>query len=681
MLLALSSGALAGGPLPSGLSDLRQIPPLSEIECPATEAEPVDADSPHEIEGLVGGASLNYTQALGNVKAALEGSVSPEAIKALEASPEAKDPGAATRVAVIAMGAQKPLATVAYLVKAHEAAPAEPLPLSNLSGIANYYGLHREALAFARKAESLPKKLSDTWRAVLLTNKGYALNSLGRPEEAEKALAEAIRLSPDLPEAYTNMAFALGDQDKCEQAVRFLRAGMTRRPADVFKSGGKEPERIPLTQVIDMSKGKPGVLPLVPIATEPGEAEAVRRQLDTFKDQTETPVRHFYEQAPQAIQNIMERRMRWAEQGPAGALTADFAEMLHKAFDEYTTEIITFHQTWLGGSEQSYHPDPEIRDLARSAVQAHYKLTRIIMDEDWEPRYQAIFREYNAAMRRCEKSRDPNTCESLAFLKKNTAICLLGKELGAKREKVVRAYDRALRELYSESYRRASALAAYFSDPAHKAYTRLALGGYAAISLDLLVNGGYTTVDMYGRVRDNCEAADYTPLDILFERLKQLAEECKPSGKVKVSASVLDISANCEEIGIGVSTPGAVGLFSEVTYKFSQRFRRITDPQERFLEKQAGRDPDIALKLPGYGGAFDGDLTVSAGGQAKAGGGGAEVGAKAGGYTTFNGNGDIVDSGGKFTVSGSGQAGLGGVKGGVEYENTLAITSRHGGQY
>jgi tetratricopeptide (TPR) repeat protein len=677
----LAGHAAAAGPLPSALSDLHPIPTLSGLECPKTGAEPKAADAPHEIEGLVGGASLNYTQALGNLKAALEGSVSPEAMKALGASAVAKNPVAATGVAVIAMAAQKPLATVAYAVKAHETAPTEPVFLANLAGISNYFGLHREALAFAQKAETLPKKLPALQHAVLLSNKGYALNSLGRPKEAEAAHAEAIRLDPSLSEAYTNMAYALGDQDKCETAVRFLRAGMTRRPADVFKSKDTTPTRIPLSQVIDLSKGKPGVLPLVPIATEPGQAAAVRRQLDTFEEQTQPLASRFQEQGPQAMQGILARRTQWAEQGVAGALTANFAEALLQAFDEYTTEIVAFHQTWLGGADQSYHPDPEIRDLGKAAVQAHFKLTRTIQEEDgiWGPRYQQIIKEYDAAMKRCEKSRDPS-CGSLADLKKNTGICLLGKELAAQREKGVRAYDRTLRELYAESHRRASALAAYFSDPAHKTWTRLALGGYAATTLNRLVNGGYQVVGMLERVRANCEAANYTPMDVLFARLKQMMEECEASSKAKASVSVLEVSANCEQIEIGVSTPGDVGLFGQVGYKFSQRYRRITDPKERFLEKQAGRDPDVALNLPSYGAAFDGELTVFAGGQAKWSKnlGPGEIGAKAGGYTTFNGHGDIVDSGGKFEVSGAVQTGAGGAGAGIESELVSVVASRHG---
>ena len=84
LLGLLMCSVVRAGPLPSGLSDLQDIPALSEIECPKTGAKPLTADSPPEVEGLPKGATLTYAQALDDLKDALEGSVSPEAIKALD---------------------------------------------------------------------------------------------------------------------------------------------------------------------------------------------------------------------------------------------------------------------------------------------------------------------------------------------------------------------------------------------------------------------------------------------------------------------------------------------------------------------------------------------------------------------------------------------------------------------
>jgi len=665
----LATSALAG-PLPSALSDLQEIPAPSDLQCPKDDdAAPLAADAPPEIEGLVGGATLTYPQALGNLKAALEGSVSPRAMQALEASELAKDAAAASRIATIAMGAQKPLAAVAYSIKAHEDAPGEPLWLSNLAAVANYYGLHREALAFAQKAETLPAKLPPLQQGMLLNNKGYALNALGRPQEAQAALQEAIRLAPDLPDAYTNLAYSLGAQDKCDQAVRYLRAGGTSRPADVFKTNVDGVTRLPLSQVLDMSKGKPGILPKLPYPNEPADAAAVREQLEKLAELYKPDSDKYQEQYAEAMQGMMTRRMQWAQQGISGTLTANFAEALIKTEQLYTLDTTVMYQTWLGGTEQALHPDPDLREPAKTAVRAHSRLIRTILDEDpvWGPRTHAINKEHDEATQRCQKAHDQGSCQALADLKMNSAMCSLGKELGGKRKQAAIAYEHALRELYAESFRRASAVAAYFSDPAHKAWSKLMLDYYQSATFGTLLNSPSSVVEMLERVAANCEAANRTPMDILFERLHQLADECHPSGPTPTAGfGVLSVSADCEKIGIGVSTPGDVGLFGGVEYKFSQRFRRLTDPKERFIEKQEGRDPDLALNLPGYGGAFDGELKISAGAQAKIGAGGAEAGAKAGGYTKFNGHGDITDSGGEFSVSASASVKVGSASAGAE---------------
>jgi tetratricopeptide (TPR) repeat protein len=662
--LCLLAGSALAGPLPSALSDLQEIPAASDLQCPKNDdAEPLAADAPPEIAGLVGGASLTYEQALGNVKAALEGSVSPRAISALEASTAAKDPATASRIAAIAMGAQKPLAAVAYSIKAHEDAPAEPLWLSNLSAVANYYGLHREALAFAQKAETLPNKLPPLQQGMLLNNKGYALNALGRPQEAQAALQEAIRLAPELQEAYTNLAYSLGAQDKCDQAVRYLRAGRTRRPAEVLKSNVDGPTRLPLSQVLDLSKGKPGILPKLPYPNEPADAEGVKKQLDKLAELYKPDGDKFQEHYAQAMQGMMARRMQWAQEGISGTLTANFAEALMKIEQLYTMDTVITYQAWLGGAEQALHPDPELREPAKTAVRTHAKLIRTVIDEDqiWNPRTHAINKEHDEATQRCQKAHDQGSCQALADLKMNSAMCALGKELGGKRKQAALAYEHALRELYTESFRRASAVAAYFSDPAHKAWSKLMLEYYQAATFGMLLNGPNGVADMLGRVAANCEAANRTPMDILFDRLKQLAEECQPSPpSTSVSVGVLEVSASCEKIGVTVSTPGNVGLFGSVEYQFSQRFRRLTDPRERFVEKQAGRDPDVALNLPGYGGAFDGQVTVSAGAQAGVSGpAGVGAGVKISGQTTYNNQGDITNAGGTFSVSASGPTGTG----------------------
>jgi len=269
----------------------------------------------------------------------------------------------------------------------------------------------------------------------------------------------------------------------------------------------------------------------------------------------------------------------------------------------------------------------------------------------WPDNYKPIMKEYDHEISLCEKLPNSGSCRSLASLRKNTALCVLGKQLGSQRLPYIKAHSQALRNLYAESFYRASAVAAHFSDPSHRLWAQTWLDQSTGAFLGRLL----LEAEPFRRVIGYCEAANSTPMDILFAELRQMAEECEASAKASASASVFSISASCEKIEVGVSTPGDVGLFTDVSYEFSQRYKRIKDPKERFIEKQAGRDPDVKLNLPGFDDAFGGKLTVFTGVQAtsSAPGGVAGVGVKAGGHTTFDGGGNIVDSGGRFEVSGT----------------------------
>jgi hypothetical protein len=151
----------------TALSDVLGMEPPDAAECPKAR-----------VTGK-GGAPLSLDQAVGNFNAALEGSVSPQAMRALEASKAWRDPALASRWAAAAIVADKPLAAAALAIRAHRSVPREPLYLSNLAAVANVFGRHDEALAFATAAEATTqdgsKGKTAASRANVLTNKANAL--------------------------------------------------------------------------------------------------------------------------------------------------------------------------------------------------------------------------------------------------------------------------------------------------------------------------------------------------------------------------------------------------------------------------------------------------------------------------------------------------------------------------
>ncbi len=662
--------------------DLAPIPPLDD-ECPALGAEPLAPNAPHPVKGLIGGATLNYTQALNNLWALLEGGVTSKALDALQSDSALHDPMAASELAGAALFHRKPLAALALLLQAHAGAPDEPLHLVNLAGLSNHLGLHREALAMAGEAER--KKIADAriggmrLRAVLLSNKGYALTATGRPKQAEAALREAIRLDPNLAEAYTNLAFALGEQEQCESAAYYLRAGKTRRPAQVLAGSQREsaagddsaaplPARLPVSDALDLSRGRAGLLPAMHLATSPVDAdnEGLKAHLKKLMDTREA--RDAQKRQLKFAEQARKQRSAWAKRDAIGVLSADRAEWLQVLSSEYAEQVSVLLQlagvpdqsgpsydavTMGAGvlAEETRHPDPELQPRVHGALQATLEMIarRERASENFDSRREMIVNAFNKERDACNKLRDPGLCIAAAQLRRDTAICTAAKEAAQQRMGSMVAFNAAFRDLYGEASRRLSAVAAHFSDPAHHEEARARMNWFANYATNLLavqVNG-HRAAQAMGAAE--CRASDKRMVDLLFEYLKGLeAAACKSGGKSgSFSVSAIEVGANCEEVSVTASTPGKLGLFAKVSYEQSKRYEYVKAGKERFLQQQAGLDPRLKLHLPDYGAAFDGKLTIYAGVHAGAGG----VSGKAGGYVEFNGLGDITDYGRQSEVT------------------------------
>jgi len=168
-------------------------------------------------------ASLTQAAAVANLRKALNAVSGPGSVRLMETQPEYKDAATASRNAALAAVMGKPQLALGLMLRAHQLEPRNPGYLLNLAGLANYYGLFAEALAVITAAERLnpPPSL----RPLLLNNKGHALLRLRRLSEAETALRAAAQADPNLQEARTNLAYTLGAQNKCAEAVQMgLRA-------------------------------------------------------------------------------------------------------------------------------------------------------------------------------------------------------------------------------------------------------------------------------------------------------------------------------------------------------------------------------------------------------------------------------------------------------------------------
>lgn len=87
------------------------------------------------------------------------------------------------------------------------------------------------AISYYSKALALETSDMRT-RYFIHNNLGFCLNVIGKYDEAEKLLEEAIRIDPSRQNAYKNRGIALEGQNRYEEAVLLYMRGMVVNPHD-----------------------------------------------------------------------------------------------------------------------------------------------------------------------------------------------------------------------------------------------------------------------------------------------------------------------------------------------------------------------------------------------------------------------------------------------------------------
>jgi tetratricopeptide (TPR) repeat protein len=237
--------------------------------------------------------ALNLEQTLAKLRTDLSRGLGSGSLSGLENSAEARNAGSASRGAYMAFWQGKPQASLGLLLRAAKLEPKNPAHLVNLSAIALYYGLHREALVLVTAAEKMGGKLEP---GVLLANKGHALLRGTKYAEAEKVLQAAITANPNLSEPRLNLAFAIAMQgeSRCKEALEWVSRAWWRtdfsdalnsatRPLEqkFFTNDGEPtPETVPM--VLATFNGKPVTSDFYTQFIAPTRT-ASRKQLEVIK--------------------------------------------------------------------------------------------------------------------------------------------------------------------------------------------------------------------------------------------------------------------------------------------------------------------------------------------------------------------------------------------------------------
>jgi hypothetical protein len=203
--------------------------------------------------------AINLEQTLVKLRADLARGLGGGSLAALEKSADAVNAGAASRGAYMAFWHGKPQASLGLLLRAAKLEPKNAAHLVNLTALALYYGLNREALVLITAAEKLGGKLEP---GVLLANKGHALLRATRYAEAEKVLRAAVNANSNLTEPRMNLAIAIAMQGKtrCAEALEWQSKAWWRSDfSDALKNNTRPLEQKFLTQ----DGNTPATVPMV----------------------------------------------------------------------------------------------------------------------------------------------------------------------------------------------------------------------------------------------------------------------------------------------------------------------------------------------------------------------------------------------------------------------------------
>lgn len=133
---------------------------------------------------------------------------------------------------------------VANLLVAQEQDEDDATALVNLAAVANSQGLPAVALALLEEAEArgiaeATAPLGMREQAALLNNRGHALVLLGRHEDAEAPLREALAMNPEMSEAARNLVHVLLQQDRQDEARALM-------PRAVWRLRGNPAKPVPV---------------------------------------------------------------------------------------------------------------------------------------------------------------------------------------------------------------------------------------------------------------------------------------------------------------------------------------------------------------------------------------------------------------------------------------------------
>ncbi len=447
-------------------------------------------------------ASLTPAAALASLRKALNAVSGPGSVRLMETQSEYQGAGNASRASALAAVIGKPQLALGLMLRASALEPRNPAHLVNLAGIANYYGLFAEALALITTAERLNPTAA--LRPLLLNNKGHALMRLRRLPEAEAALRAAAQADPNLQEARVNLAYTLGAQNKCAEAVVWAHRSWWRHNL----TGAENVERIrarPLAEAFTPVSAAPALPTLTFV--QPGPMAGAIEALIAISREIEAR-RPKLEEFQAAVGAQSRRRVEITSERRVGAVKAKFVSFLADAL------VSAVRLSNLN----DYAP---AQGAALEAAQEN--LSRVVSEQN-------------------SRFASSQGCASVSAWREATLPAF-------------QAADKALRDLYAVAWQSSATLATRFSEPTYRATALLRLKGLYYLAAHQVYENGLTYAQGLESARGNEDCGGASTSVIGGLTTPQLPAACTPAAAPATPSRGWRVALSCDRTDFNFANP------------------------------------------------------------------------------------------------------------------------------
>jgi hypothetical protein len=360
--------------------------------------------------------------------------------------------------------------------------------------------------------------------------------ALGQWDEAEPLLREAGELDPGLSESFANLSLAVLCQGNRDDAMLLARASRYRKPMQFVERQTSATSGVTSTPVsveaFDMSAAldppPEGLIPTVKLPETPEQGAGEWDQLRELKAEAQ---QRFIDEAGRMAQ-LQVQSMRPGKSPMTQTRESDI--LLH----------ISGLSAEGGPVEEEWQAVVEPLERANAILHEHFGTAGFVVTLSDE----------------CASGGDYGGCMQADCIPETQAV---HEEWIAEASEL----DRAVRAWADAYYPIATAIAAHVGNPDQYEITMINIQQQLDQAFLNVVSTAETFAGFEARNQDTCVRAPEPPTDEAPELTKAPSgEPCSvPTGAISIKIAFVSISVNCSDWSVEAATPGAIGVFAQIS--------------------------------------------------------------------------------------------------------------------